>query len=129
MPPGGNPVKVSAIDVVPGFGEQRPPFAGVGGWERSPLAKAAAVGREGQCLTGGDQLADPVGGKLDDKVPSGSFDAREESAFARRQGYPIMVPWVTPGSARNCCASSQNRVSRALASALFTAVSPGFRQR
>jgi hypothetical protein len=37
-----------------------------------------------------------------------------------------MVLLVTPGSARTCCASSQNRVSRALAPALFTAVSPGF---
>jgi hypothetical protein len=58
------PALDSAICEAPGFGEQRPPFGGVGDWERGPLAEGAAVGREGQCLTGGGQLADPVGGKL-----------------------------------------------------------------
>jgi hypothetical protein len=60
--PGGNPVKMSATGEFPGFGQKRPPFAGVGDWERGPLTEGAAVRREGQGLAGGDQRCDPVGG-------------------------------------------------------------------
>ncbi len=88
MPVGGNPVKVSAAGEAAGFGEQRPPFGGVGDRERGPLAEGAAVGREREGLAGGGQLADPVGGKLDDEVPGGPFDAGEEGAVRAGRGTP-----------------------------------------
>jgi hypothetical protein len=69
-------------------GEWRALLAGVGDGERGPLAEGAAVGCEGQRLTGGDQLPDPLAGELDDEVPGCSFDAGEEGAVRTQAGVP-----------------------------------------
>src|SRR5215813_4078458 len=50
--------------------------------------KLRPLGAKGSASPVATSLLDPVGGKLDDKVPSGSFDAGEEGAVRTQAGVP-----------------------------------------